>query len=80
MINSLLTNGIGFLIPAYNPTEILAHVVEDLKRLMTKNGMNTELFPILIVNDGSTEKESLKILKTLERRENVKYGRTYIVK
>ncbi len=68
MINSLLTNGIGFLIPAYNPTESLAHVVEDLKSLMTKNGMSTELFPILIVNDGSTEKESLKTLKTLESK------------
>jgi putative flippase GtrA len=65
MTNDLLPCGVGFLIPAYNPTKSVVEVVEGLKSLISEKGMNAELYPILIIDDGSTIEESQNILKTL---------------
>ena len=66
MTDNILPCGVGFLIPTYNPSESLALVVAGLKRLIDEKGMNAELFPILIVDDGSTKEESLNILNKLK--------------
>ena len=66
MTDNILPCGVGFLIPTYNPSESLVSVVVGLKRLIAEKGMNAKLFPILIVDDGSTKEESLNILNKLE--------------
>ena len=66
MTDNILPCGVGFLIPTYNPSKSLALVVAGLKRLIAEKGMNAELFPILIVDDGSTKEESLNILNKLK--------------
>jgi glycosyltransferase involved in cell wall biosynthesis len=58
---------VGFLIPAFNPTESLLDVVRGLKKLIAEKGIAPELFPILIIDDGSTKEESLDIFKTLKK-------------
>lgn len=66
MTSDLLPYRVGFLIPAYNPSRSLTHVVEGLKRSIAEKEMSKELFPILIIDDGSTNEESLDILNALE--------------
>jgi len=66
MTGELLQFGVGFLIPAYNPSENMVEVVENLKRLIAEKGLKAELFPIVIVDDGSIKEESLNILNKLK--------------
>lgn len=66
-----MNNNIAILIPAYNPTEILEELVEKLR----KNGYTK----IIIVDDGSKEKEIFKKIKKnaviITHNENLGKGR-----
>ena len=72
MTSKLLQFGVGFLIPAYNPSKNMVGVVENLKRLIAEKGLKAELFPIVIVDDGCPQNSGRLAKEIAKKFTNVK--------